>query len=85
MPHIHSMTIFDVDRIEITFDRNCNCYGIKLFRGDADGETSAINIWRNSAGGQPPTLRLRDIVEGVDFTATRENENALVAHDHESD
>ena len=65
MPHVHSMTIFDVDRIEITFDTGCNSYVVKLTEDDGDRATQ-INIWRDSAGGKPAAL----IVEGVDFTAT---------------
>jgi hypothetical protein len=60
MPHLHSMTIFDVDRIEIAFDGDCQCYSIKLFEGDDDIESTRINVWRGG-GGRPPEL----IVEGV--------------------
>jgi hypothetical protein len=59
MPHVHSLTIFDVDRIEIKFDPVCHCYGIKLFT-DGPRDATVINVWRNSNSGPAPEL----IVEG---------------------
>jgi hypothetical protein len=50
MAHFHNLSIFDVSRIEIAFDSECNCYEIKLF-----------NIWRNAEGGERPELRLEGL------------------------
>jgi hypothetical protein len=36
MPHVHDMSIFAVDRIEVAFDRVLNCYEIKLFADALD-------------------------------------------------
>ena len=79
MPHVHSMTIFDADRIEISFDADSNAYAIKLFEGENDIPTTRINVWRNAEGGPRPEL----VLEG--FTLTQENTDALDAHNEESD
>lgn len=79
MPHVHSLTIFDTDRIEISFDADSNCYAIKLFAGD-DDPTTQINIWRNAEGGERPELRL----EGLTL-ASKEINDAFDAHNEESD
>lgn len=60
MPHVHSMTVFNVDRIEVAFDVACNAYAIKLITEDSE-RTTQIHVWRESAGGERPEL----IVEGV--------------------
>jgi hypothetical protein len=71
MPHVHSMTIFDVDRIEVAFDGEINCYKIKLFADAHDIPTTTINVWRNAKGGERPELRL----EGLSLFP-KENEEA---------
>jgi hypothetical protein len=80
MPHVHSMTIFDADRIEIAWDADSNAYSIKLFEGVHDMPTTRINIWRNAEGGPRPELRL----EGLTL-ATKEINDAFDAHNEESD
>jgi hypothetical protein len=72
MPHVHSMTIFDVDRIEVAFEGELNCYKIKLFAGTHDIPTTTINLWRSAEGGERPELRL----EGLSLFPSRENEEA---------
>jgi hypothetical protein len=76
MPHVHSMTIFDVDRIEIKFVPELNSYSIKLIEGDED-ETTVISIWRTANGGSPPKL----IVDGQ----LEESNDAIEPHNQESD
>jgi hypothetical protein len=58
MPHVHGMSIFDVDRIEIRFDPHCRCYEIRLCEGYK--ETTVINVWRNSQAGDAPELIVKD-------------------------
>jgi hypothetical protein len=79
MPHVHSMSIFDVDRIEIAFDAECNCYQLKLFEGDKETPDIRMSVWRNAEGGERPTLKL----EGLTL-ATKENADALDAHSEKS-
>jgi hypothetical protein len=82
MPHIHSMSIFDVDRIEIAFDANCNCYQLKLFAGDQEMPDIRMSVWRNAEGGKRPDL----IVDGWNANQLQEeNVDALIAHNEESD
>jgi hypothetical protein len=61
MPHVHDMSIFAVDRIEVAFDRVLNCYEIKLFADALDIPRTTINIWRNAEGGERPKLRLEGL------------------------
>lgn len=63
MAHVHSLTIFDVDRIEIEFDDKCNSYRLMLVTAETE-RTTQINVWRSATG-----KRADLIVEGVDFTA----------------
>jgi hypothetical protein len=63
MPHLHSMTVFNVDRIEVAFDVACNAYAINLIT-DGSERTTQIHVWRESAGGERPELIVRgDISE----------------------
>ena len=80
MPHVHSMTIFDVDRIEIAWDADCSAYSISLFEGERELPTTKINIWRGAAAGRPE-LRL----EGLTIAGKQEDSDALDAHNEESD
>jgi hypothetical protein len=74
------MTIFDADRIEISFDADSNCYSIKLFAGDDYHPSTQLNVWRNADGGERPELRL----EGLTL-ASKEINDALDTHSEESD
>lgn len=80
MPHVHSMTIFDADRISIRWQADCNSYAIELFADDTEIPTTKINIWRNADGGERPELRL----EGLTL-ASKEINDAFDAHNQESD
>jgi hypothetical protein len=77
MPHVHSMTIFGVDRIEIQFVPDLNSYAIKLMEGD--DEKTVISVWRTPNGGKPPDL----IVNGNQLE--EENVDAIEPHNEESD
>lgn len=77
MPHVHSMTIFDADRISIRWDADCNAYAIELFANGDEIPTTKINIWRNAEGGPRPDLRLEGIIltpmenaDALDFDST---------------
>jgi len=80
MPHVHSMTIFDVDRIEIKFVPELNSYSIKLIEGD-ENETTVISIWRTANGGKRPEL----IVDGWNAAQLEESNDAIEPHNEESD
>jgi|HubBroStandDraft_2_1064218.scaffolds.fasta_scaffold16951_4 hypothetical protein len=80
MPHVHSMTIFDADRIEISWCADFNAYSIKLFEDGHDMPTTRINIWRNAEGGPRPVMKL----EGITL-ATKEINDAFDEHNEESD
>lgn len=70
MAHIHSLTIFDVDRIEIKYMPETHSYAIVLSAGDFNLETARINIWRDSSkDGSAPEL----IVEGKPVHTTLES------------
>lgn len=69
MTHIHSLTIFDVDRIEVKYQPETNNYAIVLTSGLFQLETARINIWRDSNGGRAPEL----IVEGQPVHTTLES------------
>jgi hypothetical protein len=71
MAHFHNLSIFDVSRIEIAFDSECNCYEIKLFEDTRAVAATKLNIWRNAEGGERPELRL----EGLSLFP-KENEEA---------
>jgi hypothetical protein len=79
MPHVHSMTIFGVDRIEIKFVPEQNSYSIALIEGD---EKTVISIWRTPNEDEPATLIVdKSCVE----KAIRENTDALRPHSQKSD
>jgi hypothetical protein len=69
MPHIHSMTIFGADRIEIKFEPQTRSYSITLSSGEWLLETTRINIWRDANNGRAPEL----IVEGQPVHTTLES------------
>jgi hypothetical protein len=79
MPHVHSMTIFGVDRISIKFVPELNSYSIALIEG-TDDEKTVISIWRSPNGGERPDL----LIEGLSF-APKETNDALDTHSEESD
>jgi hypothetical protein len=62
MAHVHSMTIFDVARIEIAFDSECNCYQLQLFEHENDDIPAIrMSIWRQAEGGERSELRLEGL------------------------
>jgi hypothetical protein len=69
MPHIHSMSIFGVDRIEIRYEPDTSNYSITLSSGEFMLETTRIGVWRDSNNGRAPEL----IVEGQPVHTTLES------------
>lgn len=80
MPHVHSMTIFGVDRISIKFVPELNSYSIALIEG-TDDEKTVISIWRSPNGGERPEL----IVDGWNAAQLEESNDAIEPHNEESD
>jgi hypothetical protein len=76
MPHTHSMTIFDVAKIEVAWNPDLNAYAINL--SDEAGEMTSMTIWRGSNGGEPPKLT----VEGWN---AKENSDAIDTHSPQGD
>ena len=76
MPHIHSMTFFDVDKIEVAWNPDLNAYTIAL--SDEAGEMTRMTIWRVANGGEPPKLIWN-------AAQLEESNDAIEPHNEESD
>jgi|HubBroStandDraft_6_1064221.scaffolds.fasta_scaffold1017634_3 hypothetical protein len=78
MPHVHSMTFFDVDKIEVAWNPDLNAYVINL--SDEQENPTRVTVWRTSNGGEPPKL----IVEGWNANQL-ENSDAIDTHSPQGD
>ena len=79
MPHVHSMTLFDVDKIEVAWNPDLNAYTFAL--SDEAGEVTRMTIWRTANGGKRPEL----IVDGWNAAQLEESNDAIEPHNEESD
>jgi hypothetical protein len=79
MPHVFSQSVFEVDRVEVTFDHRNACLQVELFTSEGGGSTR-LNLWRGSGKQKAPVL----VVHGLTI-ATPEDPSRLVCYRVEQD